>query len=289
MAGLKSLASSRQGQRRGDPAGHHVLHPVRRVRRAVPEAGLHRRRAVQPRTSSSRTPLGSDATQLSRRAVGHHQGRQRAGRRPARLRRRRAHRVVRQAARRGGHRLRPADPGRHPLLLRQLQQRQGRPGHGPGPGVLRHRLGRQEPQRHRDEGRPDRQQRDAVRPGLRRRARPVLLRQGLEGRQQPGRDLGPADRAVGVPAAVHRAQGHQRGAHPERRERRPDHPLPAGPGRQAEDLPDHRAGRHADRPAEHPDRLPVRHRLQADLPGGPGRRRARHLRAGRPDPAGRRW
>ncbi len=62
--------------------------------------------------------------------------------------------------------------GRHPLVLRLLQQRQGRPGHGPGPRVLHHGLGRQEPQRHRDEGRPDRQQRDAVRPGLRRRAWP---------------------------------------------------------------------------------------------------------------------
>ena len=34
-------------------------------------------------------------------------------------------------------------------------------------------------------------------------------------------------------------------------------------------------------PAEHPRRLPVRHRLQADLPGGPGRRGARDVPAGR--------
>ena len=77
-------------------------------------------------------------------------------------------------------------------LLRQLQQRQGRPGHGPGPGVLRHGLGRQEPQRHRDEGRAHRQQRDAVRPGLRRRARPAVLQGHVQGRLQPGRDLDPS-------------------------------------------------------------------------------------------------
>jgi D-xylose transport system substrate-binding protein len=36
---------------------------------------------------------------------------------------------------------------------------------------------------------------------------------------------------------------------------------------------------HADRPRQHPVGLPVRHRLQADLRGGPGRRRARALPA----------
>jgi hypothetical protein len=59
-----------------------------------------------------------------------------------------------------------------------------------------------------------------------------------------------------------------------------------GQGHQAQDLPDHRPGRHPDRPAEHPDRLSVRHRVQADLPGGPGRRRARAVRAGRRYAAG---
>ena len=54
----------------------------------------------------------------------------------------------------------------------------------------------------------------------------------------------------------------------------------------AQDVPDHRAGRDPGRPAEHPDGLPVRHRLQADLPRGPGRRGAGHLPAGRPDAAG---
>ena len=44
-------------------------------------------------------------------------------------------------------------------------------------------------------------------------------------------------------------------------------------------------GRHPGRAAEHHLRLPVRHRVQADLRGGPGRRRAGHVPAGRPDPA----
>ncbi len=62
--------------------------------------------------------LGKPDAQVSDAQTGHHQRRQRADRRPARLRHRRAHRVAGQAARRGGHRLRPADPGRHPLVLR---------------------------------------------------------------------------------------------------------------------------------------------------------------------------
>ena len=44
-------------------------------------------------------------------------------------------------------------------------------------------------------GRLDRQQRDALRPGLRRRAGAEVQRRRLEGRQQPRRHLGPADRA----------------------------------------------------------------------------------------------
>ena len=57
-------------------------------------------------------------------------------------------------------------------------------------------LGRQDPEPDRDEGRADRQQRDAVRPGLRRRARHVLRLRQVQERQRPGRRLGPADCAV---------------------------------------------------------------------------------------------
>ena len=62
---------------------------------------------------------------------------------------------------------------------------------------------------------------------------PLFTAWHVQGHQQPARLLGPADDAERIPAAVHRAQGHQRGADPERRERRGGHPLPAGPGRQA--------------------------------------------------------
>ena len=60
----------------------------------------------------------------------------------------------------------------------------------------------------------------------------------------------------------------------ERRERGADHHLPADAGRQARHLPDDRPGRDARRAPEHHQRLPVRHGLQADLPGGPGGRGA---------------
>ena len=60
-------------------------------------------------------------------------------------------------------------------------------------------------------------------------------------------------------------------------------------GHQGQDLPDHGPGRHPDRPAEHPHRLPVRHRVQADLPGGPGGRRAGPVHPGRGHAAGRPW
>ena len=48
-------------------------------------------------------------------------------------------------------------------------------------------------------------------------------------------------------------------------------------------VPDHRSGRHTRRHPEHHLGLPVRHGLQADLPGGPGGRRARPVPAGRQD------
>ena len=56
-------------------------------------------------------------------------------------------------------------------------------------------------------------------------------------------------------------------------------------GHQGEHLPGHRPGRHADRAAERHLRVPVRHRVQADLPGGPGRCRAGHVPPGGPHAA----
>ena len=54
-------------------------------------------------------------------------------------------------------------------------------------------------------------------------------------------------------------------------------------------LPDHRAGRNADWAAERPLGLPVRDGVQADLPGGTGRRRAGALPAGRRKSRPRHW
>ena len=65
-------------------------------------------------------------------------------------------------------------------------------------------------------GAPDRQQRHPVRPGLRRGAQPVLLQREVRQGRLGGRNLGPADGAERVPAAVHRAQEHQLRPHPER-------------------------------------------------------------------------
>ena len=76
---------------------------------------------------------------------------------------------------------------------------------------------------------------------------------------------------------------HQCRADSQRRERGPDHSLSPDPGSQGEDVPGDRAGRDPDRAAEHPHRLPVRNRLQADLPRGAGCSGARDVRPGRRD------
>ena len=87
----------------------------------------------------------------------------------------------------------------------------------------------QEPAGHRHARRPDRQQRHAVRQRLPGRAAAPVLGRDVQGRGQPGRDLGPAHRADRVPGGVHGAPEHQRRADAQRRERRADHPLPAAP------------------------------------------------------------
>src|SRR6266699_1657456 len=72
----------------------------------------------------------------------------------------------------------------------------------------------------------------------------------LDQGRQGCRNLGPAHRTDRIQGPVHRAQEHQRRAGPERRERGADHPLPADPGREGQDVPGDRAGRDPDRPAE---------------------------------------
>jgi hypothetical protein len=52
---------------------------------------------------------------------------------------------------------------------------------------------------------------------------PLLQVREVQGRRQPGRHLDADRRGDRVPAGLHRAPEHQRGADPERRERRADH------------------------------------------------------------------
>ena len=111
------------------------------------------------------------------------------------------------------------------------------------------------------------------------------LRQG----RRAGRDLDPVGRGHDLRAAVHRPPEHQRRRHPERRQRQRRHRRAAEERHPGQEVPDHRSGRLAAGPAEHPEGLPVRHRLQADLPRGPGRGGARALPAGRPGRRRRRW
>ena len=104
----------------------------------------------------------------------------------------------------------------------------------------------------------------------------------LVGKLQPNRsrrDLDAQRRAHRVPAGVHRPPGDQRRAHAQRRERRPDHHLLEVQGHPGQDPSGHRPGRHPDGARQHPHWLPVRYRLQADLPRGSGRRGARCLPA----------
>ena len=174
-----------------------------------------------------------------------------------------------------GDRLRPAGARRQPQVLRQLQQRPGRhacsarawsaasrPGRSASPNVL-------------------------VMYGDPTDNNATLFAQGYNAvwpRSSSQASTSRWARPAGTwdpPTALTEFQG-QYTAHPNinavlmpnDENARADHPLPADTGRQGQDLPGDRPGRDPDRPAEHPLRLPVRHRLQADLPGGTGRRRA---------------
>ena len=163
-----------QGQRRGDPAGHRVLHPVRRVRRAVPEGGVHRGRAHQRRTTPCRTRSAATRPSSATR-------RRPSPRAPA------CWSSTRSTPGVGAHiesyakahgvavidydRLTLGGTRKYYVSFNNVQVGKLI---GPGPGQLRRRLGREEAAGHRHEGRADRQQRDAVRAGLRRGARAAV-------------------------------------------------------------------------------------------------------------------
>ena len=105
-------------------------------------------------------------------------------------------------------------------LLRQLQQRPGGAADRPGHGRLHRRLEGQQAADPRDERRRDGQQRQAVRAGLQRRARPEVRRRHVHEGRRAGRDVGCADRRDDVRAAVHRPPEHERGRDAKRRHRR---------------------------------------------------------------------
>ena len=164
-------------------------------------------------------------------------------------------------------------------------------GDAAGPGSGRRAQGQAGRTGHRDRGRADGQQRDAV---LRRRElRPEApLRLGrAQARAEAGHPgLGQPGRRHHLRADPHR-QRRPGGRRP-RRERRPgrrgDHG--ADQVRAQRPGPGHRPGRHRGRPAGHPARRPVHDGLQADQAGGRRRRqadRARWRRATRPPPT--RW
>jgi len=138
----------------------------------------------------------------------------------------------------------------------------------------------------------DRQQRDAVQGGLRRRAQAeVRLRRVRRGPRPVGARLGQRPGRHDLRADAHPAAEDRRRARRERRPRqRRDHdPEEAEPQRQGTG---HRPGRHRAGPAEHPRRRPVHDRLQGDQEGGrrgrPARHRARQGREAGREPDGAR-
>ena len=136
----------RKGEGGSDPARHGQLDPLRRVRPAGHHEGAPdcRTELVAVR-GAERT--GQRHHPADRRADRHLERCHGAAGRPAGLRRGHADRELRQVPWRQGDRLRPPHPRRQPRLLRQLQQREGRPGHGPGPRQLCRRLAHQRSRR----------------------------------------------------------------------------------------------------------------------------------------------
>jgi len=116
-------------------------------------------------------------------------------------------RELRQGPRGSGGRLRPASlsAAAASTTSASTTSRVGAP-HGPGPWSAASRPGRwPSPQVHGHARRPDRQQRHAVRHRLLRGAEPALQERHVQGRHQPGRDVGSAHRADRVPGGVHGA------------------------------------------------------------------------------------
>ena len=106
---------------------------------------------------------------------------------------------------------------------------------------------------------------------------------------EPAGTWTPVGRRDDLRPAVHRPPEHQRGGHAERRQRQRRHRRAAEANIPPKKFPTTGQDASLSGSAEHPEGLPVRHRLQADLPRGAGRGRRGALPAGRPDAARRPW
>ena len=133
----------RQGQRRGDPSGHHLVRALRAVRPAIPAEGVRAGRIQVLRLLDQQRP-GPGGPGAGAGAGRHHQGRDGPDHGPAEQHGRLADPELRAVEGRQGHQLRPRDLHRHQHLLRQLRQRAGGRAHRQGLRPVRLRLGRQE-------------------------------------------------------------------------------------------------------------------------------------------------
>ena len=208
----------------------------------------------------------------------------------ARLRQRRRDRGQRRVQGRQGHRLRPPRARAAPTdrVLRQLRQRQGRQAHRPGRGRLHRRRGRStSPNILVMNGDPTDNNAKLFAAGLQRRAR---SRSSTTARYvKVGEPAG-----TWTPSVAATTFEQQYTAHPNINAvvtPNDDNANAVIAVLQTQKIPPKTfptTGQDASLvgPAEHPEGLPVRHRLQADLPRGAGRGGARALPAGRPDAAG---
>ncbi len=171
MTALKPLAARGKGNVAVILPGHRLLDPLRGVRRAVPEEGLPTA-GLKASQFTIQNALGSDATQFSDAQTAITKG---------------ATVLVVDPLDSGvgahiesyakSHGVEVIDYDRLTLggtrkYYVSFNNVQVGTHDRPGPGQLRRRLEGQDPAGHRHEGRADRQQRDALRPGLRRGAGP---------------------------------------------------------------------------------------------------------------------
>ena len=159
-------------------------------------------------------------------------------------------------------------------------------GHTIGQGFVAcvKRVEGRQAERRRHARRADRQQRDAVRPGLQRSARAAFKSGTYIVVAQPAGTWDPPTALTEFQAAYTAHKNINAALMPNDENAAPIINYLKTQGIKANTFPTTGQDATADRPAEHHLRLPVRHRLQADLPRGPGGRRAGAVPAGRARP-----